>query len=211
MNWSLSKWENTNTLSFIDVPADSLLANGSFLGFTTQLVGILPNGTHAPLPEQWTWIDTFNGTSGSITAVTASFLPVDPGSGTGGVTITSINSVVQTPPSVICMASQNTLWPPDDRAVLVTVSGTITSGTQPIPAASTTYAVIDEYGQVQPNGSVALGPGGSYSFGVSLIAARDGNDRDGRKYTIIVNARDNVGNRGSCSAVVTVPHDQANQ
>jgi hypothetical protein len=57
---------------------------------------------------------------------------------------------------------------------------------------------------------IALGAGGSYSFGVSLIAARNGNDQDGRTYTILVSSKDTSGNVGSCSAVVTVPHDQGN-
>jgi hypothetical protein len=91
----------------------------------------------------------------------------------------------------------------------VTVSGVITPGTSALVPGGTTYAVTDEYGQVQPSGSVALGSGGSYSFGVSLIAARNGNDTDGRTYTITVFAQDKV-NVGTCSAVVTVPHDQGN-
>jgi len=94
------------TLRFEDTPADPCLPGsildaslvgctsnappGSFLGFTTALVGVLPgNVPTAPL-FQWTWKDTFNGTSGGI-ATTFNLNPVDPGSGTGGITITSIN------------------------------------------------------------------------------------------------------------------------
>jgi hypothetical protein len=43
---------------------------------------------------------------------------------------------------------------------------------------------------------------------VSLIAARNGNDQDGRTYTIIVSGQDALGNVGTRSTVVTVPHDQ---
>jgi probable HAF family extracellular repeat protein len=113
----------------------------------------------------------------------------------------------QRPPSVTCMATPNTLWPPNGKSVVVTVSGTITSDTT-IPPGGNTYAVIDEYGQVQPSGSIALSADGSYSFGVSLVASRNGNDQDGRTYTIVVSSRDTNGNNASCSAVVTVPHDQ---
>lgn len=91
---------------------------------------------------------------------------------------------------------------------MITVSGNITLGTQAIPSSGTTYAVTDEYGQVQPTGSIALGAGGSYSFGVPLVASRDGNDKDGRTYVIAVGATDKLGNVGSCAATVTVPHDQ---
>jgi hypothetical protein len=90
----------------------------------------------------------------------------------------------------------------------VTVSGIVTPGTQPIASGGAAYAVVDEYGQVQPSGSITLGVGGSYSFGVSLIAARNGDDYDGRTYTIVVGAKDAIGSLGSRSTVVTVPHDQ---
>jgi probable HAF family extracellular repeat protein len=113
----------------------------------------------------------------------------------------------QRPPSVRCLATPNTLWPPNGKSVVVTVSGTITSDTT-IPPGGNTYAVIDEYGQVQPTGSITLSADGSYSFGVSLVATRNGDDQDVRTYTIVVSSRDTIGNNASCSAVVTVPHDQ---
>jgi len=110
-------------------------------------------------------------------------------------------------PSLSCAATPTSLWPPNGQPVSVTISGTITLGTSNI--ASGKYAVIDEYGQFQPSGSVALSPGGgSYSFQVPLLAARKDDDLDGRTYTIVVVATDTVGNPGSCATVVTVPHDQ---
>ena len=106
-------------------------------------------------------------------------------------------------------ANPATLWPPDGRLVTVTVSGTITdepggSGVEPSSAA---YRVMDEYGQIQPSGSVTLDADGSYAFTVALQASRKGNDRDGRHYTIVVSATDMAGNLGVASATVTVPHN----
>ncbi|HEX3416001.1 MAG TPA: hypothetical protein VHT21_06300, partial [Stellaceae bacterium] len=49
---------------------------GSFLEFTTDLVGVV-SGFPGPVLFQWTWIDTFNGTSGGI-GVLSNDLPVDP-------------------------------------------------------------------------------------------------------------------------------------
>jgi broad specificity polyphosphatase/5'/3'-nucleotidase SurE len=88
----------------------------------------------------------------------------------------------------------------------VTVSGTISAGTNPITTG--TYAVIDSYSQDQPTGSVTLGMDDSYSFAIALIAAREGNNPSGRTYTINVNGSDKIGNVGTCSSLVTVPHDQ---
>lgn len=223
------------TLNFVDVPRDPCLPiNGpvtpqvlqlvsqnqanycggaqapplSSIAFVTALAGVNPDGTASPL-VQWTWTDTFNGISGGVGPETASSSLPDPSSGTGGVRITSVNGVSQTPPSTGCAVSPNTLWPPNGQSVMVTISGTIIPGTQAIPTSGTTYAVTDEYGQVQSTGSVTLGAGGIYSFRVSLIAARNGNDQDGRTYVIVVSARDNLGNVSPCSIVVTVPHDQS--
>jgi hypothetical protein len=105
-NLSLAGNETTTTLSFFDAPADSCLPGGtggpcrgrtapvgSKLGFTTHLVGIagaLPGASVVDTGIGFSWTDTFNGTSGGISVINSS-QPVDPGSGTGVVTITNSN------------------------------------------------------------------------------------------------------------------------
>jgi len=76
-----------------------------------------------------------------------------------------------TPPSISCAASPNTLWPPNGKSAEVTVSGGVTDATSGVDPNSVMYAVTDEYGQVQPSGALTVGTGGSYSFGVSLVAS----------------------------------------
>jgi hypothetical protein len=113
------------------------------------------------------------------------------------------------PPVITVSTTPKSLWPPNGRTVTVTVSGTITdTAACAVNAKSAAYVVTDEYGQVQPTGGIILGAGGTYSFTVPLQASRMGKDPDGRQYTITVRAKDNAGNAGSASAVVTVPHDQ---
>jgi hypothetical protein len=95
--------------------------------------------------------------------------------------------------------------------VSVTVSGTITDnepGGSGVNASSAAYVVADEYGQIQPSGSLTLRANGSYSFTISLQASPNGNDQDGRHSTITLSAKDNAGNLGAASTIVTVPHDQ---
>jgi hypothetical protein len=113
-----------------------------------------------------------------------------------------------TPPVVTIAASPTTLWPPNGKRVAVTVSGAITDegGGSGVQAGSAAYVVMDEYGQIQPSGTLTLGAGGSYTFTVALEASRRGNDRDGRRYTITVSANDQAGHLGFASATVTVPH-----
>jgi hypothetical protein len=73
---------------------DSTAPEGSSLKFRTALVGI--NGDHDHTPSdplfEWTWTDTNNGSVGDINTLSPSG-PIDPGSGVGFITITSINGV----------------------------------------------------------------------------------------------------------------------
>jgi hypothetical protein len=120
-------------------------------------------------------------------------------------------AVDTTPPAITVAANPATLWPPNGKLVSVTVSGTITdnrAGDSGVDASSVAYTVMDEYGRIQPHGSVTLGTDGRYTITVALEASRKGNDQDGRHYTITVNAKDKTGNLGGASTIVTVPHDQ---
>jgi hypothetical protein len=113
-----------------------------------------------------------------------------------------------TPPVITLSATPKVLWPPNGRTVPVTVFGTITDTGSGVNVNSAAYAVKDEYGEVQPRGAITLGPGGAYSFTILLQASRLGTDLDGRRYMVTVQAKDNSGNGGSKTSVVTVPHDQ---
>jgi glycosidase len=122
-----------------------------------------------------------------------------------------VNLVVNidlTPPAVSVSANPSSLWPANGKMVPVAVSGAITDSLSGVDPSTAAFAVVDEYGSVQPNGPVRLGFGGSYSFTVLLQASRNGNDKDGRHYTITVSAQDFAGNLGSAATIVTVPHDQ---
>ena len=177
-----------------------MTGNGSF----TYWMG----GGSTSIPAAFISYNAFTGQNGGSPVVHQPPMWLPRGTSTLQFEIDGVQGV-QSPPSITCAATPNTLRPPNGKPVAVTVSGVVTPGTQPI-AGGAAYAVADEYGQVQPNGTLALGAGGSYLFAVSLIAARNGNDQDGRTYTIVVGAKDVIGHLGSCSTVVTVPHDQGN-
>ena len=74
-------------LEFKDSPANSDLKQqqNEFMGFKTCLVGVKPDNTWDPL-YCWNWTSNFNGTVGGV-SMTGNTAPVDPGSGTGGVTL----------------------------------------------------------------------------------------------------------------------------
>jgi hypothetical protein len=72
--------------------------------------------------------------------------------------------------------------------------------------ASATYAVTDEYGQLQPAGTLQLDATGRFSVRSVLEASRRDDDRDGRQYLIVLTAHDPAGNTSTRSAQVRVPH-----
>jgi len=112
-----------------------------------------------------------------------------------------------TPPLIGLLVTPAILWPPNGRLVAVTVSGTTSDAGSGVDRSSATYRVEDEYGQVQPSGTMTLDAGGNYSFTVMLQASRSGSDRAGRHYRVIVGVKDNAGNNASDTGVLIVPHD----
>ncbi len=129
LNGELSKYElgdNKTVLEFYDDPADPCLFGGSgkfcngktappgsVISFTTQLVGLNTNGTPANLGMGFSWTSSFNGTSGGL-ATTKNQSPPDAGSGTGGVTVVSVQQMTSysgqgssTPPTPPALSAGN--------------------------------------------------------------------------------------------------------
>jgi hypothetical protein len=92
---ALSSHETSTTLSFYDMPKNSQLTLGQVETFTTDLVGILPDGTPSPSLFEFSWVSNYNplgaGTGGLI-VTSASFpgdYPIVDGQGIGGATLLS--------------------------------------------------------------------------------------------------------------------------
>jgi hypothetical protein len=117
-------------------------------------------------------------------------------------------SFCKAPPVVTLSATPTTLWPPNGKKMPVTISGTVTDTDNSCSIETSNYAVKDEYGRVQPSGTVTLGSGGTYSFTVWLQASRLGADIDGRVYVVTVSATNVAGETGSKAERVVVPHDR---
>ena len=128
-------------------------------------------------------------------------------------------AIDRTAPTItIDSVTPDVLWPPNGKFVAVRVTGIASDSLSGVNASSLGFHVVDEYGKVEPSGSLTeitpMNPtsfGGSaqvdFTFQVMLQARRFGFDRDGRHYTIDVTASDMAGNTGVGSAVVIVPHD----
>jgi len=105
----------------------------------------------------------------------------------------------KTPPELSLTLSPNQIWPPNHKEVDVAVNGYAKDSLSGVKINS--FKLIDEYNEV----TTAIT---DFSTLIKLIAWRDGNDNDGRNYTITVESADNAGNNAITSAVVLVPHDQ---
>jgi len=101
-------------------------------------------------------------------------------------------------PEVTVSASPTLLWPPNKQLVPVTVDGNVVTFGSDVK--DVTVSVADEYGKYNLQG---------LKFGdtVWLEAWRDGNDKDGRIYTITAVITDSAGNTTTRAITVTVPHD----
>jgi hypothetical protein len=138
------------TLQFADTPKDFCLPTGgassrpsglrntycggylsqdavnSSIGFETTLVGIVDSNTPSPALFPWTWTDNYNGLAGGTSLPGLSSAgPAEPGTGYGGITITSINGVAVPPiipPTQVSTTASGLAY----SRVTKTFSGTVT-------------------------------------------------------------------------------------
>jgi len=88
------------------------------------------------------------------------------------------------------------------KPVTVTISGNVSDAQSGVTSFS--FHVIDEYGATQPSGGGTLLADGNYSFTLTLPATRNGPDKDGHLYTIVVRAVDQAGNSGTATATLRI-------
>jgi hypothetical protein len=104
-------------------------------------------------------------------------------------------------PVVTATANPSTA-PKRPQPVTVTISGSVTDAVSGVSTAS--FNVIDEYGVAQPSGSVTVQANGTYSFTLSLPATRQGSDKNGHLYTIVMTGVDQAGNSATATTTLTI-------
>ncbi|HEY6872077.1 MAG TPA: choice-of-anchor D domain-containing protein [Geobacteraceae bacterium] len=104
----------------------------------------------------------------------------------------------KTPPAITIAPSRTILWPPNHKMVDVVIGGSAQDAGSGI--SSVVITVTDEYGIITRTLS-------GFGSSVSLEAWREGDDRDGRHYTVTAVATDLAGNRTTASTEIVVPHD----
>jgi hypothetical protein len=111
----------------------------------------------------------------------------------------------KTPPTVVCGASPNMLWPPDNKLVPINVSVIVTDSLS--GAAGFTLVSVTSSEPDSGQGDIQRFTLGTASTTGQLRAQRLGSGT-GRVYTLNYAGTDKAGNSSTCSATVTVPHDQ---
>lgn len=109
-----------------------------------------------------------------------------------------------TPPAVACAAKPDVLWPPNGRLVQVATTVSVTDGDSG-PAGFRLVSVTSSEGDAAAQ-SRDWTPGTADTAGL-LQAARRGTGK-GRAYALTYRGSDAAGNAATCTATVTVPHDQ---
>ena len=134
------------------------------------------------------------------------------GMGTCTVTMDAVKAVTATfnraaPPTLACSASPKSLWPPNHKMVNIAVSVTMSnlSGFKLISV--TSNEPDNGPGDGNTTNDIQGWAIGTPDTNGQLRAERSGTG-NGRIYTLTYTGQDGVGNSASCSATVTVPHDQ---
>lgn len=111
----------------------------------------------------------------------------------------------QLPVLVVDLPNPSVLWPPNGKIVDVSISGNAMDNGSGL--ATVSYTINDEYWKFSSSGTITPQDNGNFSLRISLIAERNEKDKDGRVYTIAVNAVDRAGNLTTYAMTVLVPHD----
>lgn len=131
---------------------------------------------------------------------TVEYWSVDNLNNTEGTPSLAIN--IDTVGPVVTAAANPSTAPKRPQPGTVTVSGSVTDAVSGFSGAS--FNVIDEYGVAQPSGAVTVQPNGTYSFTLTLPATKQGSDKNGHLYTIIVTGVDQAGNSATATTTLTI-------
>ncbi|HTG82406.1 MAG TPA: hypothetical protein VL949_10710, partial [Geobacteraceae bacterium] len=156
-------------------------------------------------PTATTWQAVISGLKEGENVITAASADAAGNASTATATIilaTSPTVLATNPPQITITATPDVIWPPNHQMVPVTIAGGVEANGSDIKSVS--ISVSDAYGKYEYN---------NLTFGstVMLEAWRNGNDTDGRKYTITVVVTDRWGITTSKTATVMVPHDMSNR
>lgn len=109
------------------------------------------------------------------------------------------------PPVMTCKATPSVLWPPNNKMVPVALDvRAVSAAFGPTPFSLKSVTTTESNAASDIAGFVI----GKPSVAGFLRASRPGNAKAGESYTFVYQSSDPLGLTGTCTATVTVPHDQ---
>jgi hypothetical protein len=108
-------------------------------------------------------------------------------------------SIDKTPPILNLTATPDILWPPNHKLSDVTIGGSASDSLSGI--ALTSFKLTDEYKTTEP---LITG----FNSTIQIESWRNGDDLDGRVYTITATTKDKADNQTTATTTVICPHDQ---
>jgi hypothetical protein len=121
--------------------------------------------------------------------------------------LTVTSACAATPEIVIDGVSPDVLWPPNGSLEEVLVSGYL-SMDEGCSLFDIAYSVDDEYGLYTSEGVLYIDEAGAFEAVIPVQASRDGQDKDGRHYTVSIFAENEAGIGQSEAVEILVPHDK---
>lgn len=116
----------------------------------------------------------------------------------------------KTAPTVSMSANPARIFPPNGKMIPVTL--TLNASDAVSGLSSVSYVVTDEYGTSLSIPTRALsGNSASWTETLMVEARRDGEDRDGRLYTVTATVTDVAGHTSTATTEIVVSHDQRNR
>jgi len=103
-------------------------------------------------------------------------------------------------------AQQTTFKAKNNKPFLVSFAGQV-STPEGCPLTDSWYQLSDEYGELDKNAKVLINDDGSFEASISILASRDGKDKDGRLYTVVFGAANEAGNGESGVTSIVIAHD----
>jgi len=94
----------------------------------------------------------------------------------------------------------------NDEPYTIEFNGNIATPNE-CPITKSWYQLSDEYGELDEMKEIAVDADGNFSASISVLAKRSGNDKDGRKYTIVFGAENDAGTSEGGETTVVVSHD----
>ena len=113
----------------------------------------------------------------------------------------------KTDPTVQLTADPSTIWPPNGLMMPITLTGTGADAVSGL--AQVSYVVTDEYGTTLSIGTRPLsGASANWAETLAIESRRNGDDLDGRLYTIVATITDASGRTSTAETTVRVLHDR---